>query len=317
MSVFTQVTRDELQNLLQAYDLGRLVEFSGIEGGTENSNFFVTCEAGRFVLTLIEREPVAAELPFFVALLQTLHEKNLPVPYAICDRSGQAVHQLNGKPALLQPRLPGSHIGQPGTQHSAAVGKTLGALHAATSESGLRRTSDRGLDWMAEQGQVLLSRLDDEGRVLLEPLLATLEQLREERPAMPKAVLHADLFRDNVLFEGDHVSGIIDFYNAASGWMLYDVAICVNDWCVHEDGNLDPPRAKALLAAYAAQRRFTPTECEWWPAMLRLAALRFWLSRQIAARENAAQDVLIKDPEHFRRILAGHRQIGVQLPMAL
>jgi len=152
----------------------------------------------------------------------------------------------------------------------------------------------------------------------LEALLAQLVHWRRQDPGLPRAVLHADLFRDNVLFDGHHLSGVIDFYNAASGWMLYDVAIAVNDWCLDGDGALEPRHARALLAGYAARRAFTAAEAQCWPAMLRLAALRFWLSRQIAAEEFAGQDgVLVKDPQHFARLLLQHRAVAVGLPLAL
>ncbi|MFA5677058.1 MAG: homoserine kinase [Pseudomonas sp.] len=317
MSVFTPVSRDELEQFLLGFDLGRLIDFSGILGGTENSNFFVSTERGEYVLTLIERGPVA-DLAFLVRLLECLHQAGLPVPYALVDRQGQALHQLNQRPALLQPRLPGHHLEYADASHCHALGHMLARLHGATADTGMQRHSDRGLDWMAREAAALLQRSSGQARDLLEEMLPVVEQLRSQRPALPEAVLHGDLFRDNVLFEGHHLSGIIDFYNAFSGWALYDVAICVNDWCLAEDGGLDARRAEALLAGYASQRRFTPLEAEVWPDLLRLAALRFWLSRQLAADQHTAQSgVLIKNPEHFQRLLAQHREITVGLPLAL
>ena len=317
MSVFTPVSRSELETFLSAFDVGRLIDFSGIAGGSENSNFFVSCEQGEFVLTLIEREPVAAELGFFTRLLDALHTAGLPVPYAIRDREKRALHQLNGKPALLQPRLNGEHIDQPGVEHCAEVGRNLALLHDTTTASGLARDSDRWLDWMAAQGSSILPDLNAEDCALLEPVLASVERFRAHPPHLSGAVLHADLFRDNVLFQGNRLTGMIDFYNASSGWTLYDVAICVNDWCMNAEEQLDPERTKALLAAYAAKRRFSAADAECWPDMLRLAALRFWLSRRLAADQHGEQGgVLIKDPAHFQRILAGHRTVTVHLPIA-
>lgn len=317
MSVFTPVERPELEGFLQRFELGRLIDYSGIAGGTENSNFFVATAQGEYVLTLVERDPVA-ELPFFIQLLDRLQQADLPVPYALRDRSGIALHRLNDRPALLQPRLPGRHIETPDASHCQAVGLMLARLHDATAISGLLRPSDRGLEWMATQARALLERSKPSVRALLQPLLPILEQLRQHRPALPEAILHGDLFRDNVLFDGHHLTGIIDFYNAFSGWTLYDVAICVNDWCLADEGGLDERRTEALLAGYASQRRFTPLEAEHWPSLLRLAALRFWLSRQLAADRHAEHSgVLIKEPAHFQRLLAAHGTIPVGLPLAL
>jgi homoserine kinase type II len=146
--------------------------------------------------------------------------------------------------------------------------------------------------------------------------LAEIQTLKPRLLALPQANLHADLFRDNVLFDGNHLAGVIDFYNACSGPMLYDLAIALNDWCSHEDGSLDPKRAQALLGAYAALRPFNAAEAELWPAMLRIACVRFWLSRLIASQSFAGQDVLIHDPDEFRRRLAQRQHIELALPFA-
>lgn len=317
MSVFTPLSQNELSAFLKPFELGRLVAFEGITAGTENSNFFVSCEQGEFVLTLVERGPVD-ELPFFVSLLDCLHGADLPVPFAVPDQLGRKLHQLNGKPALLQPRLPGKHIQQPDERHCQALGKVLAQMHAATLSSDLVRQSDRGLAWMETQTSNMRGEMSESERALIEPLLPLMHSLLAERPPMPKAVLHGDLFRDNVLFEGPNLTGLIDFYNAATGWALYDLAICANDWCLDDNACLDPERAQALLAGYASQRRFLTVEATHWPDMLRLAALRFWLSRRIAAADHQEKPgVLIKDPAHFLRVLEGHREVAVQLPMAL
>ena len=317
MSVFTPVSREQLSGFLSAFELGRLVDHRDILGGTENSNFFVATDRGEYVLTLIERGP-AADLPYLVELLDRLHQAGLPVPYAIRDRQGRALHEVNGRPALLQPRLPGRHVENPDPSHCRALGQMLGRLHAATAGSAERRPSDRGLAWMISETVALQERSNAPERALLSGMLPILERLHQARPALPEAVLHGDLFRDNVLFEGHYLSGLIDFHNAFRGWALYDVAISVNDWCLAEGGGLDTQRTEALLAGYAAQRRFTALEAELWPDLLRIAALRFWLSRQLAADQHTEQSgVLIKDPAHFRLLLEHHQQTGTGLPLAL
>jgi homoserine kinase type II len=319
VSVFTLVRPDQLEAFLSGYALGGLVDYSGIAGGSENSNFFVTTSKGRYVLTLIEREPVARELPFFIELLDVLHAAGLPVPYALRDRQGRPLQQLNGKPALLQPRLPGVHVDTPTVAQCAAVGNLLAQIHLATAASGLYRRDDRGINWLLEEGCRQSALLDAPQRELLQQVLDSLARWQARPPVIPSAVLHADLFRDNLMFEQERLSGVIDFYNAASGWCLYDLAIACNDWCLSgtAEAHLEPDleRAAALLGGYAALRPFTDAERNCWQDMLGMAAARFWLSRRIAAAEHGGQSgVLIKDPEHFVRVLQAHRRQRVELP---
>jgi homoserine kinase type II len=316
MSVFTPLERPELEAFLAPYGLGRLVDFQGIAAGSENTNFFISLEQGEYVLTLIERGP-SADLPFFIQLLDVLHDAGLPVPYAIPTTSGEALRSLAGKPALLQPRLAGKHISSANAEHCRQVGALLARIHLATTEAPLSRKSDRGLEWMLEQGPLQAQHLAAPAASLLNAVLAEVRDLHTAIRALPQANLHADMFRDNVLFDGHHLAGVIDFYNACCGPMLYDLAIALNDWCSNADGSLDTPRAQALLGAYAAQRPFSPGEVELWPAMLRIACLRFWLSRLIAAQSFAGQEVLIHDPVEFERRLAQRQQVDLHLPLAL
>lgn len=315
MSVFTPLERPELEVFLAPYGLGRLKDFQGIAAGSENSNFFISLDQGEYVLTLIERGP-AADLPFFIELLDVLHVAGLPVPYALRTQDNQALRELAGKPALLQPRLAGKHLSEPNTDHCQQVGQLMAHIHLATHAKPIERRSDRGLGWMLSEGARLIPNLAPDDQALLSCTLDEMADLKARLAELPKANLHADLFRDNALFDGDRLAGVIDFYNACSGPMLYDVAITLNDWCSLDDGTLDKPRAQALLDAYAALRPFTPAEAQVWPAMLRLACVRFWLSRLIAAESFAGQQVLIHDPAEFQRRLLKRQQVAVDLPLA-
>jgi homoserine kinase type II len=316
MSVFTPLTGAELETFIAPYALGRLKHFEGISGGAENSNFHLSLEAGEFVLTLVERA-ADLDLQFCLALLQRLHQAGLPVPFAVATQNGETLRELAGKPALLQPFLPGSHVQQPGPQHCSEVGRWLAHMHLATGEQPLEHPSDRDLQWMLREGAVLAVQLPPRDLLLLRGSLSEIERLQEHIGQLPRANLHADLFRDNVLFEGSHLCGVIDFYNACSGPMLYDLAIAVNDWCSMADGRLDHHRANALLGAYAALRPFRRSEMELWPAMLRIACLRFWLSRLLAAGQGPRPGVLLKNPQEFRDLLARRQQVDLALPLAL
>jgi homoserine kinase type II len=309
MSVFTALSTEEIATFVSHFDIGELIMVNGVPGGSENTNYFVDCTGGRFVLTLVERGPVA-ELPFFVTLLECLQRAGLPVPYAIVDRNGSALHNIKNRPALLQPRLPGDHVEHPQKWHCEAIGHLLARLHDASCS--LHRSSDRGPTWVVEHAWKLLDSAWQDDQRWLAPALTQLTDWLNTPVELPSSIIHGDLFRDNVLFDSGHISGVIDFYNAATGWDLLDLAICVNDWCVDvtPDGVLmDRNRIHLLLSAYGTQRALTPLETACWPLMLQLAALRFWVSRQqYAMSHNKQPDVLIKDPTYFRQIMRLHVQ---------
>lgn len=301
---------------MQSFALGRLHSFAGIAEGAENSNFFVSLDAGNFVLTLVERG-ARSHLPFTVALLERLQQAGLPVPFAVRDQQGEAVLQLAGKPALLQPRLVGKHILKPDRQHCAEVGTALARMHLATAGAVLEHPSDRGLAWMLEQGSQQAIKLAERQRALLKRALRDVQALQLSWSTLPQANLHADLFRDNVLFDGPQLSGVIDFHNACSGPMLYDVAIAVNDWCCASDKQLDEDLTHALLSAYGQLRPFSPAEAHQWEAFLRVGCLRFWLSRLLAAQTAHHSGVQIKPPEEFEQRLIRRQTGQISLPLAL
>lgn len=322
MSVFTPLSDQDVRDFMRQFDLGELLGFEGISGGSENTNYFVDCSSGRYVLTLVERGPVQ-DLPFLVRLLDRLQAASLPVPFAFRNRDADALLWLKDKPALLQPCLPGRHPDTVNARQCAALGEFLARLHCASSA--LQRKADRGPHWVMSEAHIFCKDLwageADWLTDCLARLQASLDWLHNA-PALPQSLIHGDLFRDNAMFEGDRLSGVIDFHNAATGWTLLELAICANDWCV-DVGTADDPqqphvnaaRLCALLDAYLQQRStlsngsatFSPLEQQAWPHMLQLAALRFWLSRQQYALQHSKQPgVLIKDPDYFRRLLKMH-----------
>lgn len=313
MSVFTPLSDREIAQFVSRFDIGGFVSAQGVSGGSENTNYFVDCDAGRYVLTLVERGP-SADLPFFIDLLDCLHTADLPVPYAITDRDGVALHTLKGKPALLQPRLDGEHVEQVNAHQCAALGDMLARLHQSACD--LTRTSDRGPEWTVHKALGLLNEPWQMYRAWLEPALLQLRDWLEfsgdHAPAktLSATVIHGDLFRDNVLFQGNTITGVIDFYNAASGWTLFDIAVSVNDWCIDaaKPGfTLNTERTRALLHAYGQRRPFSAAEQQSWPHMLQLAALRFWVSRQQYALAHKGQTgILIKDPDYFHQVMKMH-----------
>jgi homoserine kinase type II len=315
MSVFTPLKESDIKEFLVSFNVGELIRYSGIEGGSENTNYFIDThdangEQHALVLTLVERGPIS-DLSFFIKLLACLHESDLPVPYSITDRNGLALHNLKERPALLQPRLHGEHPDIPTIGQCSALGEFLATLHKASCASKLQRKDDRGPDWVLKNAQHMLSEQWQNDAVWLIPALGKLSDWYRTSPNLPEAVIHGDLFRDNAMMTGDRVTGVIDFYNAATGWTLMDLAICVNDWCISICANgkyaVDQQRVDSLLQAYSVIRPLNGNELSAWPYVLQLAALRFWVSRQqYASQYHNRAGILIKDPDHFRHIFMLH-----------
>ena len=301
MSVFTKVTEPELIEWLGAYDVGALREMKGIAAGIENTNYFVTTSKGRYVLTLFERLP-AHELPFYLNLMAHFAHQGIPCPLPIPNRDGALMSELKGKPTALVTRLSGATLTEPTAAHCAQVGAVLADMHQAgrSFEDGL--DNPRGPKWWHATAPKVMPFLDSDAQVLLR---AELEFQSGYRAAsLPRGPIHADLFRDNVLFDGDHIGGVVDFYFAGVDAWLFDVAVTLNDWCVNPDGGIDMSRARALLNAYHAHRPLQATEHEAWPAMLRAAALRFWVSRLYDFHlPRPGELVHAHDPRHFQRVL--------------
>ncbi len=301
MSVFTTVTVDDLNEWLKAYPLGSLLELKGIASGITNTNYFVTTTTGRYVLTLFE-EHSAEELPYFLNLMTHLAERGVPCPHPVKRNDGIQLDELNGKPAALVSCLAGCDISIPNELHCAEVGRVLANMHMA-GESFVDKSHDtRDVIWREATAQKIINLLDSDDKVMLAEVMQRQAELKME--VLPQGVIHADLFRDNVLFDGDKIGGIIDFYYACRGAFLYDLAIAVNDWCVNADGSLDKQRVMAMLHAYHAVRPLTTQEKMVWTDMLPIAALRFWLSRlKDKYFPHAGELTHAKDPQRFQKIL--------------
>lgn len=313
MSVFTHVSLDEIIDWLKGYDIGQPIEIEGISAGITNTNYFVDTQSdrvtaqakagrNRYVLTLFEHHTIE-ELPFFIALMGHLAKHHIPCPAPIQDKYGESLHMLNGKPAALVSCLSGRDIESPNVQQCAEVGRVLAQMHlAGQSFEHAPSTNQRGEVWRLETAKKVLPYLTADDQLLLKETLAF--QAGFSLTDLPTGVIHADLFRDNVLFDGEKIGGLIDFYYACHDVLAYDLAIAVNDWCVQADGTFDRIRLHAMLTAYKLVRPFTVEEEQAWHGLLRIAALRFWLSRlydQIFPQSGELTHA--KDPEHFKRIL--------------
>lgn len=306
MAVFTQVSPQDASELLGRLQLGTLHKLRGIEGGIENTNYFVTCDQGEFVLTLFERL-TAQQLPFYLHLMKHLADAGIPVPDPCADAHGEILHTVCGKPAALVNRLHGQSQLAPQAVHCAAVGQMLAHMHLAASDYPRQQPNLRGLAWWNETVPVVLPYMRPDAAALLQSELDYQNQVAATASyaALPRGPVHADLFRDNVMFDGASLTGFFDFYFAGVDTWMFDLAVCLNDWCIDwASGAHDAQRAQAMLQAYQSVRPLTDAERTLLNAMLRAGALRFWISRLWDYHLPRQASMLTPhDPAHFERVL--------------
>ena len=313
MAVYTEVSLAEADTFLQSLALGSLQHMEGCAGGIENTNYFVTTDQAPYVLTLFERL-TAAQLPFYLRLMKHLAVHGIPVPDPAANRDGDVLHSLNGKPAAVVNRLKGKSELNPGPAHCTALGDVLARMHLAGRDFAMQQPNLRGLGWWNETVPVVLPFLDTAQASLIRSELAYQNHVAtlSAYGALPRGPIHADLFRDNALFaqdlaegESPRLTGIFDFYFAGVDAWLFDIAVCLNDWCVDlPTGRADLQRSRALLQAYEKVRPLTAQERDLLPALARAGALRFWLSRlwDLHLPREAAM-LKPHDPTHFERVL--------------
>ena len=313
MAVYTEVLFDEASTFLQSLDLGTLQHMEGCSGGIENTNYFVTTDQAPYVLTLFERL-TAQQLPFYLRLMKHLARHGIPVPDPAANREGHVLHSLNGKPAAVVNRLKGRSELAPGAAHCSALGEVLARMHLVGRDFEMQQPNLRGLSWWNETVPVVLPFLDAKQAALIRSELAYQNHVASLSAygALPRGPVHADLFRDNAMFaqdlpadEAPQLTGIFDIYFAGVDAWLFDLAVCLNDWCVDlATGQADAGRSRALLQAYEKVRPLTSQERELLAAMARAAALRFWLSRlwDLHLPREAAM-LQPHDPSHFERVL--------------
>ena len=310
MAVFTDVSPAEAGALTERLGAGQLFQLQGIGAGIENTNYFVSTSSGEWVLTLFERLS-AAQLPYYLRLMQHLAQRGLPVPEPRADASGEILHQVAGKPAALVTRLAGHHQLAPDLHHCAQLGGLLARLHLAVADFPLQQPNLRGRDWWHSVAPAVRPHLQPAQQQLLDDELAFQQQVAASPTyaTLAQGAVHADLFCDNVLFDGlpghEKLTGAFDFYFAGTDSFAYDLAVCLNDWCLNaDDASLDPARARALVQAYEQVRPLAGAEHRLLPALLRAAALRFWLSRLGDwFLPRSASLLQPKDPGHFERVL--------------
>ncbi len=314
MAVFTTLDFDEINALIQPYGIGDLVSFSGVSAGLENTNYAITTSSnhmaeeyghdrqGEYFLTIFEELP-ENDLPFHLGLLETLGNKGIPVSIPVRDYDGKSIQTIAGKPAVLCPSLQGHHPGDASVPQCEAMGDMLARIHEISDGVDYHKGGIRDVKWLQKTLAQVESGLSDDERQLCHQTMDDYLQVCKENN-LPSTIIHGDLFRDNALFDGNNLTGVIDFFSAGRGFALYDIAVSANDWCVSGD-HLDADKLQAFAQGYSAHRPFTDEEKAHWPLFVKLTAMRFWLSR-IQAHQRILSHPhelnTFKSPEPFRRL---------------
>lgn len=310
MSVYTEISKTQLEKFLQAYTLGELINFQGIEAGIENTNYYVITTDGEYVLTLFETLK-AKKIPFFLDLITYLTTQNISCSSIQRDADGNAINTLARKPAVLFKYLPGKSITTPKISDCTKIGHQLAQLHLATKDFPQKINNSMGLNWFRRISKKLQPHLTDQEKLLIQQQLK-LHKLFPLRK-LPKGIIHGDLFPDNVLFSKNKISGVLDFYLACYDSYVLDLAITVNAWS-YNNGVFEIAKANALIKSYQQYRPLNRMEKNSWSTVLQIAATKFWLARldnQFFPRN--ATLTTDKDPEDYKKILIHHLNIQIRI----
>ncbi len=301
MSVYTTIEENELRAFLSNYAVGELDNFQGISDGIENTNYFVNTTTGRFVLTIFEHHDFE-EMQYYLNLMHHLADHKVPSANPVANKQGNYLSLFKDKPIALVERLDGGSIINTTINHCELLGAAMGKMHTAGLSYEAKQLNPRGPSWCQHTASKVMEKLSGDEQNMLD--LEVHYQKEKRHADLPRGVIHADLFRDNALWHEDTFSGIIDFYYSCDDVLLYDLAVTVNDWCTNDDASLNKDKVLAFLTHYNTYRALAENEQEYWPAMLRAGALRFWLSRlQDKHFPRPGELVHTKNPDEFKAIL--------------
>jgi homoserine kinase type II len=311
MAVYTDVSAEQLAEFLAGYGIGDLLSYKGIAEGVENSNYLLHTSRGYFFLTLYEKRVAAGDLPFFLGLMAHLAARGITCPQPVANCAGVALGTLAGRPAAIIDFLEGVWPRRPSVAHCAAIGEALAKMHLAGADFAMTRANALSVAGWRPLFDQAAARADSVQAGLTALLAAELDHLEAHWPsALPRGVIHADLFPDNALFLGDRLSGLIDFYFACNDMFAYDVAICLNAWCFESDHAFNVTKARAFLNAYGRARALSAAERAALPLLARGAAIRFLLTRLVDWL-NVPPGALVKpkDPLEYVRKLRFHQGV--------
>ena len=312
MAVYTQISIDELNVFLSKYNIDNINEFSGIKGGTSNSNYLLTADNKKFILTIFEERTNQENLPFYFDLMNHLNAHDIKCPEVIKDKQGNFSNSIKQKHAVITSFLTGSSLEKIKPIHCSNLGLTIAKMHNASEKLNIKRENELGfdkLDIIIEKLKTDKKHIDDEKLKFIEDEFLFLS--REINKDLPSGIIHADLFPDNIFFEENNLTGIIDFYFSCNDFYAYEIAICLNAWCFEDSNNeFNPTKAKYLLGSYNQERKFSNEEIEALPLLARASALRYLLTRLLDFYSHEDSDLILKkDPNEYISKLKFHQSV--------
>tara|TARA_A200000159_G_C7328091_1_gene341830 strand:- start:1423 stop:2385 length:963 start_codon:yes stop_codon:yes gene_type:complete len=312
MAVYTQISIDELNLFLSKYSIDNINEFSGIKGGTSNSNYLLTADNKKFILTIFEERTNQENLPFYFDLMNHLNAHDIKCPEVIKDKQGNFSNSIKQKHAVITSFLTGSSLEKIKPIHCSNLGLTIAKMHNASEKLNIKRENELGFDKLGiiiEKLKTYKKHIDDEKLKFIEDEFLFLS--REINKDLPSGIIHADLFPDNIFFEENNLTGIIDFYFSCNDFYAYEIAICLNAWCFEDSNNeFNPTKAKYLLGSYNQERKFSNEEVEALPLLARASALRYLLTRLLDFYSHEDSDLILKkDPNEYISKLRFHQSV--------
>ena len=312
MAVYTQISIDELNVFLSKYNIDNINEFSGIKGGTSNSNYLLTADNKKFILTIFEERTNQENLPFYFDLMNHLNAHDIKCPEVIKDKQGNFSNSIKQKHAVITSFLTGSSLEKIKPIHCSNLGLTIAKMHNASEKLNIKRENELGFDKLGiiiEKLKTYKKHIDDEKLKFIEDEFLFLS--REISKDLPSGIIHADLFPDNIFFEENNLTGIIDFYFSCNDFYAYEIAICLNAWCFEDSNNeFNPTKAKYLLGSYNQERKFSDEEVEALPLLARASALRYLLTRLLDFYSHEDSDLILKkDPNEYISKLKFHQSV--------
>ena len=312
MAVYTQISIDELNVFLSKYNIDNINEFSGIKGGTSNSNYLLTADNKKFILTIFEERTNQENLPFYFDLMNHLNAHDIKCPEVIKDKQGNFSNSIKQKHAVITSFLTGSSLEKIKPIHCSNLGLTIAKMHNASEKLNIKRENELGFDKLGiiiEKLKTYKKHIDDEELKFIEDEFLFLS--REISKDLPSGIIHADLFPDNIFFEENNLTGIIDFYFSCNDFYAYEIAICLNAWCFEDSNNeFNPTKAKYLLGSYNQERKFSNEEVEALPLLARASALRYLLTRLLDFYSHEDSDLILKkDPNEYISKLKFHQSV--------
>ena len=312
MAVYTQISIDELNDFLSKYNIDNINEFSGIKGGTSNSNYLLTADNKKFILTIFEERTNQENLPFYFDLMNHLNAHDIKCPEVIKDKQGNFSNSIKQKHAVITSFLTGNSLEKIKPIHCSNLGLTIAKMHNASEKLNIKRENELGFDKLGiiiEKLKTYKKHIDDEKLKFIEDEFLFLS--REINKDLPSGIIHADLFPDNIFFEENNLTGIIDFYFSCNDFYAYEIAICLNAWCFEDSNNeFNPTKAKYLLGSYNQERKFSNEEVEALPLLARASALRYLLTRLLDFYFHEDSDLILKkDPNEYISKLRFHQSV--------